>query len=152
MTTTTTAMTTTTTKLEQLRDAIARAGAHWVAEETSISKLPPETRRGLLLPSPPTRKEVPMTAFTPPRPQLAPLPLSFDWRNVSGKNCVTSVKSQVGGTCVAFANTAAVESCVLREGCEQGNDDIDLSERFLVACDPAYPSVVAAFLQSTGLP
>ena len=79
------------------------------------------------------------------------LPTSFDWRNVAGRNYVTPVKNQVGGTCVAFANTAALESCVLRAEFVEGKD-IDLSERVLAECNPGYPSVVAEFLQSTGLP
>ncbi|MBN2024716.1 MAG: autotransporter-associated beta strand repeat-containing protein [Pirellulales bacterium] len=34
----------------------------------------------------------------------------FDWRNVAGKSFVTPVKSQFGGTCWAFADTAHLES------------------------------------------
>jgi len=135
----------TMTELDSVRDTIAKVGAHWVADETPISKLTPEARSGLLLRSPLTRKEVPKTAFAAPRPLLSAV---FDWRDAGGKNYVTPVKSQVGPTCVAFANTAALESCILREGCELGTDDIDLSERFLVACNPGDPE----FLQSTGLP
>lgn len=34
----------------------------------------------------------------------------FDWRNINGQNCLTSIKSQFGGTCWAFGSMGTVES------------------------------------------
>lgn len=141
-------------ELDDLRIAILQKGAQWTASETSVSRLNTEVRRQLLLAAPPIRTEVPKSKIE----SLAPLHLplietqtSFDWRNVNGKSYVTPVRMQVGGTCVAFANTAAVESCVL---CSETfyDNNIDLSEHVLSTCNSGYPSSVAEFLLSTGLP
>jgi len=140
---------------EQMRGVIKQQGGKWVAEETWISRLAPETRRNLLLAAPRARTLPPGTrlSFTPPTP-----PAAFDWRNVSNSSYLTSVKNQVGSTCVAYANTASLESCVLREMephllrvLQQGGE-IDLSEHALVSCNSGYPGSVDKFLMNTGLP
>ena len=55
----------------------------------------------------------------------------FDWRNVNGQNWLTSVKSQFGGTCWAYASCGALESKYMLT-----RDDItyepDVSEQQLV--------------------
>ncbi len=134
--------------LETVRTAIAKAGANWIAEETIISRMKAREQRALLLPKPPVRREVPVNKL-PFRP--SPLPSCFDWRDVNGHNYVTPVKNQVGPTCIAYANTAALESLILRTAPSQYNE-IDLSEHALVSCNDGYPSIIAEFLISTGLP
>lgn len=114
-----------------------------------VSRLTLEDKIRLLLPRPPAvmRERGPQLPVTPA--QL--LPPSVDWRNMSGRNYVTPPKDQVGGTCVAFANTAAVESLVLRKGPLQCTT-IDLSDRALSECNSGYPADVTTFLTTVGLP
>lgn len=52
-----------------------------------------------------------------------PLPPSWDWRNVNGRNFVTAVKDQMScGACTAFACAATIESNMLIQ------DDKDISQ------------------------
>lgn len=65
------------------------------------------------------------------RTAVKALPKTWDWRNVKGKNWITSVKNQGGcGSCVAFAATAAVEA---HQRIETGDANLllDLSESSL---------------------
>jgi hypothetical protein len=113
----------------------------------------PEARRRLLLPGPPVRPAVPGTQPIVPPPSLITLPRSIDWRNVGGKNYVTSVKYQGGApTCIAFAQTAALESCVLRSGVVAPGTDLDLSEQSLISCNDRFPGGAAEFMANPGLP
>lgn len=61
------------------------------------------------------------------------LPDSFDWRDIEGKNYITSVKNQAGcGSCVAFGTLGAIEAVVQIEFDEIF--DCDLSEAHLFYC------------------
>lgn len=61
------------------------------------------------------------------------IPSEWDWRNVDGKNWMTSVKSQGGcGSCASFGTLGALEAIVQ---IEKGiTFDCDLSEAFLFFC------------------
>ena len=147
-------------ELDEIRDAIKAKGAHWVADETSVSKLPPEERRVLLG----TQKPI-LTGFEALSPRgltglTTAAPPSFDWRNSTGNTFVTPVRDQGGcGSCWAFATTAALESYVLITQNTPGTD-VNLSEQTLVSCPgPATGncgggSVGAAstYIKNTGLP
>lgn len=89
-------------------------------------------------------------------------PDSFDWRNVDGKNYVTSVKDQGQcGSCVAFATVGAFESIIkITE-----DNTVDLSEAHLYFCngrvcteseDPNkygwYISGALNYIEKTGIP
>ncbi len=84
-----------------------------------------------------------------------PLPSSFDWRDVNGKNYITSVKAQSGGTCVAYGGVAVLEAVVQIELDEIF--DCDLSEHYLFYCGGGNPSggwyidEAADFIKYTGV-
>lgn len=61
-------------------------------------------------------------------------PVSLDWRDIGGKNYVTSVKDQGGcGSCVSFGCCATVEANV-RVNKQDPDLDVDLSEADLFFC------------------
>src|SRR5580700_7339060 len=61
----------------------------------------------------------------------APPPPGVDWRNLQGRNYVTSVKHQgTCGSCVAFATCACLESRVAIQQ-NKDNPTLDLSEAHL---------------------
>lgn len=64
-------------------------------------------------------------------------PSSYDWRNVSGVNYITSIKDQGAcGDCWAFASTAAMEAQVVIAGLLPVTS-ADLSEQTLLSCSGA---------------
>jgi len=83
-----------------------------------------------------TKGSIPRLGSEPP-PDEAPItgtpPSSFDWRNTSGEDWITSVKDQGScGSCWAFSAAGTVESAY---NIESGNPDLDLdlSEEYLVS-------------------
>jgi len=83
-------------------------------------------------------------------------PSSYDWRDVDGKNWITSVKSQGGcGSCVAFGSLGALEAVVQIES--DVIFDCDLSESQLFFCGGGrcgfgwYNSRAVSFIQSVGV-
>jgi hypothetical protein len=142
-------MTNIATALAKAQEAIRKAGAQWIAGETSLSKLSDEARARLISARP--------TGPTPPgKPMLSPLPplpAAFDWMNRDGKSCISAVKLQTDGSCTACASTDALESCAIRAGL--ADTGINLAERAIVGTPEACCGNlhgIAAFLQATGLP
>jgi hypothetical protein len=78
------------------------------------------------------------TAF-PASNGAAPLPASFDWRDVGGRSYVTRVRNQGScGSCASFAVTVAYEAAVMRTYADRGYtaDRTDLSEQRFLSCWP----------------
>ena len=92
----------------------------------------------------------------PQKYRVAVLPDSFDWRNVDGKNWITSVKNQgTCGACWAFASTAQFESAI-KILSDHPDLPVDLSEQELVSCDETYSGCYGGnfpldFFQKIGL-
>jgi C1A family cysteine protease len=90
-------------------------------------------------------------------------PISWDWRDVNGKNWVTPIKDQGNcGSCYAFAAIAAMET-VYNIQKNDSTIDIDLSEQFLISCGMGFPwinqgccggftSETLMFLKTQGVP
>ncbi|MBI4651101.1 hypothetical protein HY745_07440, partial [Candidatus Desantisbacteria bacterium] len=120
-------------EIDEINLEIKIKDAKWRAEETFISKLPPEERKKLVgaikSPSNNNLNIVPLKAY-----QATALPASLDWRD-NGGNFVTSVKYQGGcGSCWAFGAVAGLESAVLKIN-NTPNIDLDLSEQVLLSCN-----------------
>lgn len=138
-----------TAELTRLQAALQRAGATWTAGETSISGLSAEARAKLMSPRP-------AGPFPPGKPLPRPLsspPAAYDWSYLNGKNYVTAPKMQDGGTCTAYASTAAMESCAIRSA--EADATIDFAEHAIIespdgCCGNLHG--IAAFIQNTGLP
>ncbi len=141
--------------LRKINQAIGQKKLKWVAGDTELSRRPLETKRKMLLPALPVPEKALIDKLTCPLP---PMPNTLDWRNVGGKNFVTSIKDQGNDpVCIAFAVTATLESCLLRTlepyfpSITPIRDVVDLSERVLISCNSKYPCS-AEFVISTGLP
>ena len=146
-------------ELDELKHAIKSKGARWVADETSVSKLPDDQRKGRLGALKPVRsgKEAGLQEISPEAPAAA-LASSLDWRNYNGFLYVTPVRNQGNcGSCWAFAATAALESYVLITENIPGTD-LNLSEQVLVSCSGAgscsggYIGSASQYISNTGLP
>lgn len=135
--------------VNKVQGLISERGLQWRAKPNWLTQVSQLEREALLLPEMPA---VRVQAVPKPMPPLPPAPSRFDWRDVEGKSYITPVRNQDGrGTCVAFANTAAMESCVLKSQPLKPNE-VDLSERVLADCNPGYPASVWNFLREIGLP
>ena len=153
-----------TAEVESIRQEIRNRGARWLADDTSITRLPAERRlmrvgllRGAFI--------APKGAHAPPSQSTPPvglsLPGSLDYRDYSSDNYnyVTPIRDQGDcGSCWAFATTAALESQELKSTNGVGSSDLDLSEQVLVSCSGAgncnggYIDRASNFIESTGLP
>ncbi|MFA6322065.1 MAG: C1 family peptidase [Candidatus Buchananbacteria bacterium] len=124
-------------QLQQTQAAVKASGQTWQAGWNVKSILSDEEKKQLvgLLGKPPKLPKSKGLAKT-----AATLPDFFDWRDVGGKNYITSVKDQAGcGSCWAFAADATFEGHIQAY---YNNPDLmpDLAEQDLVSCAVPSPS------------
>jgi len=101
--------------LGEVKEYIVKENLHWIAKETSMSRLTPAERLNLLggqkvIPGERVKTPEPAGGLVPTRSGGAP-PGAFDWR-VNPGNYVTNIKLQGCSDCWAFASAAALESKV----------------------------------------
>jgi C1A family cysteine protease len=149
-------------ELDDVKAAIASKHTKWIADETSISKLPAyerQLRLGYIKHSGAKNEMLSDSASTAAAPSGA-----FDWRSYNSGtypsgNYVTPVKDQGNcGSCWAFGTTAAAESYWLINGNISNPPGLDLSEQTLVSCGKAgscsggYMSTASTYIRNYGLP
>ena len=121
--------------LEELTLAIEQdEQANWTPRESPILDLSDRQRKTLLGVEVDMEDVQSVMAGVPEREaeaREAGAPTAIDWRNVGGRNYVTSVKNQGNcGSCVSFCCCASLESKALI----QANRSLDLSEADLHFC------------------
>jgi C1A family cysteine protease len=146
-------------ELDDIRAAIHERDAHWVAGETSVSKLPQHERQLRLghVKHRLTGDETLLTsAGSTGSGGSAAAYTSFDWTYPT--SYVTPVRNQGNcGSCWAFATTAALESYSLIKNSLPGQE-LNLAEQVMVSCGGAgscgggYVGSAANYIKSTGLP
>lgn len=139
-------------ELAKIREAIKSKGAKWQADETSISRLPPEQRRALL--GGPLRKVHPDTVRQ--EVTLTTLPSHFDWRDHNGYNWMTIIRDQPCSNCWAYAAVGAFEAMIKIES-NRPNIPVDLSEPFVTWCGKGectgwWMDTTLGVLRSSGVP
>ena len=141
-----------------INQAIRDKGAHWVAGETSASKLSPEEIRRRLMPIK-FKKSGQQAKSYRYSAKVYNLPTKIDWRNVNGHNYVTGVRDQGRcGSCWAFGSTAILESRILITS-HTPDQELNLSEQAMVSCDGknlgcsgGYPDLAMSYLKTAGIP
>jgi C1A family cysteine protease len=131
--------------VKELRRVIEQSNARWQAEETPFVKMSADERLrhlgytpgpndGSLEQQESAAKANLQTFMGMPATTAMAYPNSFDLRNVSGSNFITTVKDQGGcGSCVAFGTVAAVEG-TMRKQRSNPNLAVDYSEAHLFYC------------------
>jgi C1A family cysteine protease len=159
--------------LKKLLKDNQRKGRTWIAGETSMTRLTRAQRRARLgwVPGPgelslrerekisaKRLKEKPQKG----EPATVPLPVTWDWRNVGGRNFISPVKNQGScGSCTAFAIAATIEGVArvtknVAVNDTQGYRLLDLSEAQLFYCggftcaDGCSQEPVLTYATSTG--
>jgi len=146
-------------EIAAIDSAIKSKGAHWVAGETSITKLSLEARKRRVGTLKPLLTDEDQKAAAEESAALAGVtaPVSLDWRANNG-DFVTPIRDQGNcGSCWAFAATACLESQVLLSQNNPGFN-LDLSEQILVSCSNAgncnggYINNASDYIRDLGLP
>ncbi len=125
-------------EVEDVQRAIERAGADWVAGETSVSSLEPAEFRKMLGFNMPDwlLEEAKSWAIGFDRLPDSLVPDYLDWRDYNGGNYITPITNQLNcGSCVAFGTVASLEAAV-KIAANQPGLLIDLSEQHLFSCGP----------------
>jgi hypothetical protein len=141
-------------EIDQIRKAIQKKGAKWIAGETGLSKLSSEERKilcGTIL----TKERINDRLFLQ-IPIVDDLPSELDWRKNNG-NWVTPVKNQANcGSCWDFSAVGQVESWWKIVN-DESDSVLDLSEQFVLSCsegscDGWQVEYALDFIQITGVP
>jgi C1A family cysteine protease len=147
-------------ELDTVKKSINYHRAHWVAEETSVSILPDEHRKGHLGLIKPHKDELGAVAPSSSGGEAtaAGAPATFDWRNNNGYSFVTPVRNQGNcGSCWAFATTAALEANTLIVD-NYPSYDLNIAEQVMVSCGGSgscgggYINKASDYIKNTGLP
>lgn len=128
----------------KIQAEIDNSEARWQAGITSVSELSKEEQDIRLgyVPGPDEESlevreqiaETNLKTFQEEGMMAYGYPISYDLRNVGGKNYITPIKNQGGcGSCVAFGTAATVEGTI-RKKRNDPNLNIDLSEAHLFYC------------------
>ncbi len=134
----------------QKQALIDAAGAHWKAGSTWVSALPEDVRRAMLGVKPEPLPPDKYIEF-----DQEAVKSRIDWRNINGHSYVTGIRNQGGcGSCWAFGGLATLEA-VIKIAADDPDEELDLSEQFLLSCSPGGCSGYSLtgtsnFLRSTG--
>jgi C1A family cysteine protease len=142
-------------EIDLIQQAIIAKKGKWVAKENPISRLPAEARKKLL-----GARSQDLDTGAPmldPYAAIGPIPATYDWRNVGGKNFVTPIRDQNPcGSCWVFAPVAALEAKSLITFNWPGRD-LNLSEQIVLSCsgggncaEGGYASIASDYLRDTG--
>jgi C1A family cysteine protease len=138
--------------IDALNRKLSAEKARWTAADNPVSRLSTEDfRRKLGWIKPPTPSQATKTTAAPHLPSWKssdPPAEEVDWRNMNGKNYVTSVKDQGGcGSCTAFGVCGLLESMALIEK----NATLNLSEADLQFCGSHAADCIAGWDQNDAL-
>jgi C1A family cysteine protease len=131
-------------ELDAVREAIKSKKLRWKAGPTSMSGLSKEDRKNMLgnildkdrLKSILKRQEEKERKRQGSGGNPTDPPPAWDWRNVSGVNWMTPIKSQGGcGSCVAFGVIGALEMLLKKWTFHDSTLNLDLSEAHLFYCN-----------------
>ncbi|HOX26015.1 MAG TPA: C1 family peptidase [Candidatus Krumholzibacteria bacterium] len=116
-------------ELARIQANIERLDLPWQAGDNPIFRLPPGER------SRRNGSPAPVGWRGPERSGLArDLPVLLDWRDLGG-DWVTPIRNQEDcGSCWDFSAVAAMESWLMITSGEPGQDDLDLSEQWVLSC------------------
>jgi C1A family cysteine protease len=123
-----------TSELKKIQRAIIEKGANWQAGENWVTRLSKEKQKKLC-----NYKRGPhllQKGKIINLQTIEDLPSEFDWRNKNGVNWVTAVRDQGdAGSCWSFSTTDQLEAWWKIEN-SMPDSAIDLSEQFLISCNP----------------